>query len=115
MKGIIGVEAGMLASLSEQVLRDLGYAFIKNQGQNMTEFEVREPLHFLIFVENLAHAQVGFPFRKRMRIESSLELRPLIGSPEPEEKLHESYEAFFDRLQGKLPDDKWRITEALRP
>ena len=98
------VEDRKLAGLAEEALREMGLSFIKNQGRNVTEFEVRSPCRFLVTVENLAREQISFmALRKKVRVESAVETKPLIGAPEPEERLQEHYEAFFDSLRAKLP------------
>jgi len=110
----VRMEDRKLAALAEDALRELGFAFIKNQGRNVTEFEIRAPCRFLITVENMAREQFALFFRRKPAIESAVETKPLIGSPEPEERLQESYRAFFEKLRAKLPDDPWEGLGLLR-
>ncbi|HME18395.1 MAG TPA: hypothetical protein VKF15_01510 [Nitrososphaerales archaeon] len=114
MQTFIKMEDRRLAGLAEQALNELGLSFIKNQGRNVTEFEVRSPCRFLVTVENAAREQVGFMFRRKVRIESLVEVKPLIGSPEPEARLQENYRAFLGRLRGKLPNEPWEGLGVLR-
>ncbi|MGD0395404.1 MAG: hypothetical protein ABSB26_00655 [Nitrososphaerales archaeon] len=113
MRVLVRMEDRKLAGCVQQSLEDLGFSFIKNQGRSLTEFEVRRPCHFIVTVENLAREQFGYPFRSPIRVESAIEVKPLIGSPEPENRLRETYSALFNHLRGKLHDEPWKGLGAL--
>ncbi len=108
MRALIKMSDRKLAVLVEESLNGLGFSFIRNQGRNVTEFEVRAPCHFVVSVENLARERVGYPFRSGVSVESAIEVKRLIGSPDPEEALREHSSAFVRELKRKLPGEPWR-------
>ena len=97
-----------LAALVQETLNGLSFSHFKNQGRNVTEFQVSSPCPFIVTVENLSRWQIGFPFRSRARVESALELRRLIGSGDTEERLRTHASVFLQDLRKRLPDDPWK-------
>jgi hypothetical protein len=104
VRAFVKMEDRKLAAIAEEALKEMGLSYIKNQGLNVTEFEVRAPRRYLVTVDNLAREHVGLFFRRKVKVDSAVEAKPLIGSPEPEAVLKEQYDEFFDRLREKLPE-----------
>ena len=97
-----------LAGVVEQCLKNLGFAFIKNQGMKVTEFEVQSPCHFIVSIENTTRGQLSFLVRSPIRVEAAIEVRRLIGSHDPETRLQECASAVAAELRKKLPDEPWK-------
>ncbi len=114
MRALIRMDDRKLADSVELSLKNLGYSYYKNQGRNVTEFEVHSPCHMIVSVENLAREQFGFPFRSPVRIESAIELRRTIGASEPEERTRQCSAAFVNDLRSSLPDEPWKGLGVLR-
>jgi len=108
------MEDRKVAGLVEQSLQRLGFTFIKNQGLNITEFEVRSPCHFIVSVENLTREQFSLLLRSPIRVESAVEIKRLIGSHDPESELKERVGALVGELRRSLPDAPWKRSGILR-
>ena len=108
MRTYLKISPGKLAVLLEESLTAMGYAFIKNIGLNVTEFEVQRPARFILAVENQTREQIGYPFRSRIKVESALEWKRLIGSNEPDGRISASVSAILKDLGPRLPADPWK-------
>lgn len=104
----------MLVQSVTETLAKLGYSYGKNQGQYVTEFEVRSPSHFRVVVEDLTRTQVGYPLRGRVRVESAVALRRTIGAADDEEELMRSLAAFARELRAVLPGEPWKGVGVVR-
>jgi len=114
MRAYARVDYRNLAERVEAGLRKLGFTYLKNQGRNVTEFEVQTPCHFLVAVENLAREQLGFPLRSRVRVESAIDFKRTIGASEPGSQLKERISALVNDICSDLPDGHWKGLLALR-
>ena len=103
-----------LAERVEASLRKLGFSYLKNQGRNVTEFEVQAPCHFLVTVENLARLQLGYPLRSRVKVESAIDFKPTIGATEPGPEPKQRVSALVECICSDLPDQRWKGLLALR-
>lgn len=108
------VDDGRLAARVETGLKKLGYTYLKNQGRNVTEFDVQTPCHFLVTVENQARERVGLLLRSRVRVESALELKRTVGARETGAELRPRISALVEVLCSDLPDKRWNGLLALR-
>ena len=108
MRVLAKLDDWMLSERVEEALKKLGFAYLKNRGQNVTEFVVQSPCHLIVTVENLTREQIGFPLRSRFRVESAVELRRVIGGEEPESELRSCAATLVRELQPELPEKGWK-------
>ena len=109
MRAIVSMSANRLSAKVEEVLKQISYSYFRNQGQNITEFEVRSPCRVLVAIENLTREQVGFPFRSRTRIESAFEIRRLVGSQETDDTLLPCANTLVREVVKSLPSGSWKL------
>lgn len=114
MRAYAKIDDTRLAEAVEASLRKLGFSYLKNQGRNVTEFEVRSPCHFIMTVENLTRAQFGFPLRSHVKVQSAIEFKRTIGAKETGPELAQSVSALVQDLCSDLPDQRWKGLLALR-
>ncbi len=103
----------LVQSVTESLTK-LGYSYARNQGQYVTEFEVRSPSHFLVVVEDLTRIQMGYPLRSRVRVESAVALRRTVGAADDEEELKRSVAAFAREFRAVLPGEPWKGVGVVR-
>ena len=108
MRSFVSVSDRSLAERAESGLKKLGFAYLKNQGRNVTEFDVQSPCHFLVTVENMTRGQFGFPLRSRVKVESAIEFKRTIGAKESGSELKARISALVDYLCADLPDGRWK-------
>ena len=101
--------ANRLSVKVEDALKRISYSYFRNQGQNVTEFEVRSPCTVLVTVENLTRDQMGFPFRSRTRVESAFEIRRLVGSRQTDDALLPCANALVREVQESIPAGTWKL------
>ncbi len=114
MRAFAKVADRTLAERLEASLKKLGFSYLKNQGRNVTEFEVQAPCHFLVTVENEAREQIGYPFRSRVKVESAIDFKRTIGAKEPGSELKQHISAVVEDLCSDLQDQRWKGLLALR-
>ena len=108
MRALIRMGDRELAESVERSLENLGFDFIKNQGLNVSEFEVHSPCHFIVSVENLSRQRFTFLLRSGVRIESAIEIKRLVGSDDSESKLRGCSAALVEDLRRNLPPEPWK-------
>ena len=114
MRAIVSMSANRLSAKVEDVLKQISYSHFRNQGQNVTEFEVRSPCRVLVTIENLTRDQVGFPFRSRTRVESAFEVRRLVGSQETDDTLLPCANTLVREIVKSLPSGSWKLLGSRR-
>lgn len=107
MRAFARVDDKSLVERVESSLRRLGFSYIKNQGRNTTGLEVQSPCHFIVAVENLARPQVGYPLRRRVRVESAIQLGRTLGTNEAESEVKLGISALVRDLCSDLPNKSW--------
>lgn len=113
MRALVGVDDSSLAMRVEASLRSLGFSYFKNQGNNTTGLEVQSPCHFMITIENLSRPQLGFPLRRRVKVESAIQLRRTLGTKDPKSEVDGCVSAFVKDLCAALPGKEWKGLLAL--
>lgn len=108
MRALAGLDDWTLSESVGQTLKGLGFVYRKNQGRNVTEFEVVDPCHFLVTVENLTRKQMGFPLRSPIKVESAIEVRRTIGVREPESELKSCVSRFVSALRACISGEPWK-------
>jgi hypothetical protein len=103
-----------LAEILEASLKNLGYSYIKNQGRDITEFEVRSPCRFVASVESLTSQRPTFLIPRSAVTESAIELRRLIDSKRSEAEPSACVSALVRELRSALPKEPWKGTGRLR-
>jgi len=103
-----------LVEVLEASLKALGYSYVKNQGRDFTEFEVRSPCQFLASVESLVSPRLTFFIPRSGVAESAIELRRLVGSTGSEAELSTCVSAFVRELRSALPKEPWKGTGFFR-
>lgn len=103
-----------MAEILESSLKRLGFSYIKNQGRNVTEFEVRSPCRFIASVESVTGQKLSFLIPRSGVLESAVELRRLIGSNESEASLSACVSALVRELRSALPEEPWKGTGLLK-
>jgi hypothetical protein len=114
MRALIRLDSGKLTAIVEESLRELNFAYLKNEGRNVTQFEVQTPCHLIVSVENVTREQLTFLIRPHLRVESALELRPMVGVREPEPDRPRCQSALVRVLRSHLPDEPWKGAGVLR-
>jgi hypothetical protein len=114
MRVLVRLDSGRLAAIVEESLRELNFVYLKNMGRNMTQFELQAPCHLIVSVENTTREQLTFLIRPPLRVESALELRPMVGVREPEPDLLRCQSALVRVLRSHLPDEPWKGLGVLR-
>lgn len=103
-----------LAEILEASLKSLGYAYYKNQGREITEFEVRSPCQFIASVEGLTSQRLSFVLLRPPSVESVIEIRRMIGSKGSEAELLTCVSALVRELRSALPKEPWKGTGFFR-
>ena len=110
MRALTRMDHLRLAEILEASLKNLGYSYIKNQGREITEFEVRSPCQFVASVENLVSQRPTFLIPRSAVTESAIELRRLVDSKGPEAELSACVSALVRDLRSALPKEPWKGT-----
>ena len=102
-----------LASRVQEAMSRLGFVFLKNESEHVTEFEVRSPCQFLVVVEDVSGPSSKRP-RNPKKGESALDLKPLIGSSSTTEEVKRCADAMAKEIRSLLPPEPWRGTGIFR-
>ncbi len=105
MRTLAAVHAARLADVAEQSLKTLGYSYITNKASTLVEYEVRSPCHFLVTIEDLTRRQWGYPFRSGVKVESAIEVKPLVGAPESVDVSRKYAADFIALLRKSFPKE----------
>ncbi len=100
-----------LAETIEKSLKSLGFAFIKHGGGTVTEFEVRSPCQLLITVHDLKRLTLGLLFIPHVKVESLIDVRPIIGASNDTGSLRRAYSDLAKALSNDVPEKKWKGME----
>ncbi|QQG49490.1 MAG: hypothetical protein HY247_04110 [archaeon] len=103
MRALTRLADSEVSKAVETSLGRLGFKYYTNRGQRITEFETSFPVKFLVTIENLNRSQFGFPLRSSFRIESALEVKPLVGSGEDMRTVRTSARALVIEIRRELP------------
>jgi hypothetical protein len=98
----------VLTDSVRSALDSLGYAYLRNEGGYITEFEITAPRRMIVRVEDLTSKQLGFPLRSQLKLESAIEIIGVVGAPEPQEELRRCASALVSKLLGSLPKEPWK-------
>jgi hypothetical protein len=102
-----------MAEKSEEVLRKLGFEFIKNETNRLVEFEVQRPAYFRVVVEmrsdpNARNLMLLIPPHISARSGCTLEIRfGIDDSPEGIRNAERSAREFIWHLVTSLPEKPW--------
>ena len=97
-----------LETRAESTLSKLGFEFLKNQGELVTEFEVVSPSHFRVVIESLDRTQWGYPLRNPFRVESAVALSPTVGHFDSLETVASQAASFVAAFRSQLPPRPWK-------
>jgi hypothetical protein len=114
VRALTKVDYLKLAEILEASLKNLGYTYYKNQGREVTEFEVRSPCQFIASVEGVTSQRLGFIFLRPLAVESVVEIRRMIGSKGSEAELLTCVSALVRELRSALPKEPWKGTGFFR-
>ncbi len=107
MRVSTGLEYPKLVRHVERSLRALGYPYLRNETDWLTEFQVLPPCHFRVVVENNSREAYGLLGSKK-KTETSLELRRELEARESESQVARHAAVFMERLTSGLPPKPWK-------
>lgn len=115
MRAITKIEHRKLADLAENGLKELGFTFLKNGGGDVFEFEVQSPCRCIVSVRNLTQMRLAFPFVARTKVESLIEVRPMLGGEQQGEVVSKAAESIAEALSASIPRKKWKALDRIAP
>jgi hypothetical protein len=108
VRAVTKLDHRRLAELAEGGLRELGFVFLKNGGGDVIEFEVRSPFRFIVSVQDMTQVRLGFPFIAMRKVQSMIEIRPVVGGEQRGDVLLHTAESIAEALSPSIPRSKWK-------
>lgn len=108
------IEYTKMTAKVQGILDKLEMSYAKNQGEDVTEFEVKSPCHFRVVVSKHTEESFGFPFKNRGGVETALELHRDLEALETDSVLRKQASSFVKGLVSSLPAAPWKGFGAFR-
>jgi hypothetical protein len=108
MRAFTRVEYRKLVRQVEKSLKSLGYSFLRNETDLLTEFEVVSPSRFRVVVQKNSREDYSFGFMRSQKTETSLELRRDLDTRDSDGLVNKNAKAFMEQLTSALPEKPWK-------